>query len=78
MILVQRDTVIFQIIEEAKTKANSYRNARIAWTKLPINVYLTTGAYKTRLSKNLAKCVLYYKLRNLEEHITELKIVRGD
>ena len=32
VILAQEDTVWFQIIGEAKTKVNNYRDVRLAWT----------------------------------------------
>ena len=32
LILAQEDTVCFHIVEEAKTKANKYRDTRLAWT----------------------------------------------
>ena len=46
LILAQKYTVCFQIIEEAKTKANNYGDARLAWTKLSRNFEPTTGSWK--------------------------------
>ena len=51
LILTQKETVCFQIVDEAKTKDNKYGNSRQLWIKLSRKFDRTTGASKTRLLK---------------------------
>ena len=63
LILVQEDTVWFDIIKILKTKANMYRDARLARKKLLRKFEPTTGAY-TILCKKFAKCEIDDVTRN--------------
>ena len=47
--------VCFHIVEEAKTKANKYEDARRAWVKLLKNNEPTTGASNTRQCKKISE-----------------------
>ena len=78
LILAQEDTVCFHIIEEAKTKANKYGDARQAWMKLSRNFDPNTGSSNTRLRRKFYKCKLDCVTRNPKEWITNNKPLRGD
>ena len=58
LIIAQEDTVCFQIIEEARTRYDNYRDARLVWTQPSRTFYPTTGATKARLQKKFSKCEL--------------------
>ena len=76
MILAQEDTVFFQIPEEAKTKANSYIDARQAWMKLSIKFDPTTGASKTIKGNKISRCKLDYvtkKTKNVSPRLNSLE-----
>ena len=55
LILTQEDTVYFQTIEEVKKKDNTYRYARLAWTKLSRKLESSIGSSRTRLHMKFAK-----------------------
>ena len=76
--LAQEDTVCFHIIEEAKTEANNYGDAIIAWIKLSRKIEPNTVASKTRLRNKSAKYELDNITRNTKEWITELELLMGD
>ena len=56
LILSQEDTVCFQIVKEAKTRANKYGGARRVWLKLSRKFDPTTGDSLTRQCKKFEKC----------------------
>ena len=64
LILSQEDTVCFQIVEEAKTKDNRYRDARKEWMKISRKFDPTTGNCKTIIQKKFYKYELYNAARN--------------
>ena len=55
-----------EIVEESKTKANNYGDARLAWTKLSRNFDTITVASETRLCKKYSECELDDVTRNPE------------
>ena len=59
----------FHIIEEAKTEADKYGDARLVWTNF---------STKLRLGNKLAKCKLDDVTRNPKGWITDLGLLRGD
>ena len=80
LILAQEDMVYFQIVEEAKKKANKYGNARQVWIKLSRNIETTTRDSKKRLlnkCKKLYNFELYYITRNPKDLITDIELLRG-
>ena len=61
-----------------KTKANTHRDARLAWIKLSRNFEPTAGASKTKLRKKISKCKLDDVTINPKELINNVKLLRGD
>ena len=59
LILAQKDTVCFKIIEEARAKDNKYGYTIQAWIKRSIKFDPTTGASKTIIHKKLSNCKIY-------------------
>ena len=78
LIISQEDMVRFQIVGEAKTKANKYGATRQYWMKLSRKPESTTGAYNTRIRNKFAKCEIYDVTRNPEEWTTKIKLLIGD
>ena len=78
LILIQEDTVSFRTIEEAKTKANKYGNARQSWMNILGKFEPTIVSSKTRLCNKCSKWELDDITRNPKEFITNLRVLRGD
>ena len=77
LILIQEETVCFQIIED-KTKANNYGDARLSWTKISGNFEPTPGPPKPDYKRKFFKYKIDDVTSNPEEWITELELLRGD
>ena len=67
VILTQEDTVCFQIIEEAKTKADNYGDARQWQMKFSRKFEPNTWASKSRPRKKFAKYKIDHVTRNPKE-----------
>ena len=75
LILAQKDTVWFNIVEEAKTKVNKQEYEILVWMKLSRKLDPTIGACKKRLLNKFAKCKLYDITSNHKEWKTKRELL---
>ena len=78
LILSQKDTVCFQVIEEVRTKCIKYENTIQLWIKSSGKFEATTGNSKTRPRGKFSKWELYEVTGNPKEWITDMELLIGD